>query len=244
MRLFSFPRQSTVGLHQIVTVSLAVSSLALLSACASTPTMATKMPTGQVMTQPLGAMMFCTSHPDECSSDDATSTRVALTDQAMQELRDVQYRVDEAIDPTGPVALAWDYAVDGRGSCVQYALEKRRDLIERGWPVSALRLATAITHGVGHLILIANTTAGDYALDNMQRDVTPWQELPYEWGEIQQGASLRHWVLADAAGGHDEVGNVAIASLPANEAASPASGTASPANELASLPNQVALPAN
>jgi predicted transglutaminase-like cysteine proteinase len=203
------------GIASVARIAQAVLCSALLSACAdnlSTPRQATTMPTGPATGQPIGAMLFCNSHASECAGDAAPEVRVTLTDEAWHELRSVQYNVDNDIAPRNPTMVAWDYASNGTGSCVQYAMEKRRALLALGWPASSLRLATATTRGgVGHLVLIANTTGGDLVLDNLSRDVMPWQSLSYRWGAVQTDASMRKWAVAAAPGGVDTVGDIVVA---------------------------------
>src|SRR5450432_3241279 len=126
---------------------------ASLSACAMAPSAPTEMPTGAATAQPIGAMLFCKVHAGECADKARATTRVEMTDQRLEQLRAVQYAVNRRIDPTGAVAVAWHYAVNGNGTCVQYAMEKRRQLIALGWPASSLELATAtMRQGEGHLV--------------------------------------------------------------------------------------------
>src|ERR1700761_2125492 len=141
------------------------------------PRQGSMMPTGQSIGQPIGAMLFCKTNSDECADNSAPEVRVQMSDEVWHELRTVQYNVDADIAPRNPTMVAWGYATNGSGSCVQYAMEKRRALIAMGWPASSLRLVTAtVRGGVGHLVLVANTTQGDYVLDNLSRDVMPWQD--------------------------------------------------------------------
>jgi predicted transglutaminase-like cysteine proteinase len=183
-------------------VVLYLAAAASLNACAMTPQAATEMPTGAATSQPIGAMLFCAAHAVECADKAPATTRVEMTDQRLEQLREVQYEVNRRINPTGSVEVAWHYAANGRGTCVQYAMEKRRQLIALGWPASALQLATVTTRqGEGHLVLVAATTQGELVLDNLRHDITPWQVLPYRWIARQQGASLAQWVSINANGG-------------------------------------------
>jgi predicted transglutaminase-like cysteine proteinase len=175
---------------------------ASLSACAITPPAPTEMPIGAATVQPIGAMLFCKANAGECADKAPAITRVEMTDQRLDQLRAVQEEVNRRINPTGGVEVAWHYAANGRGTCVQYAMEKRRELIGLGWPAAALQLATVTTRrGEGHLVLVAATTQGELVLDNLRHDVTPWQVLPYRWIARQQGASLAQWVSIAANGG-------------------------------------------
>jgi predicted transglutaminase-like cysteine proteinase len=175
---------------------------ASLNACAMAPPAPTEMPLGAATSQPIGAMLFCAAHAGECADKARAITRIEITDERLAQLRAVQYEVNRRIDPTGAIEVAWHYASGGKGTCVQYAMEKRRQLIERGWPASSLQLATVTTRqGEGHLVLVAATTQGELVLDNLREDITPWQVLPYRWIARQEGASLAQWVSINAKGG-------------------------------------------
>jgi predicted transglutaminase-like cysteine proteinase len=156
------------------------------------------MPLGPPVGAPLGASAFCHYSPTECEQPASTVAAVDMTQDRRRELESVQQSVDNGIAPRLPTnssEVAWHYATDGAGDCVQYALEKRRALLERGWPAGALHLVTASTAtDVRHLVLVVSTSDGDWVLDNLHTDIVPWSTLPYEWIARQQGPTLRDWV--------------------------------------------------
>ena len=103
--------------------------------------------------------------------------------------------INRKFRPSREARFAWDYSANGTENCVQFALEKRRALIRRGWPPGALQLATAVTPDkVGHLVLVIDTAEGDWVLDNLRADVVRWRDLPYRWVARQQGAAMEDWV--------------------------------------------------
>ena len=64
------------------------------------------------------------------------------------------------------------------GDCEDFALEKRRLLLEMGIPASALALATTTSKATGsHALLVIRTTQGEYVLDN----TAPW----VSWTEVE-----------------------------------------------------------
>ena len=72
------------------------------------------------------------------------------------------------------------------GDCEDYALEKRRQLIEAGVPETALSMAVAFTaRGESHAVLVVSLQSGDWVLDNLTPWATPWQDLNYHWVERQ-----------------------------------------------------------
>ena len=82
--------------------------------------------------------------------------------------------------------------IDGRmyGDCEDYALEKRRRLIEAGVPAETLSMAVAVTRrGERHAVLVVAFEAGDVVLDNLTPWPTPWGELNYTWIQRQVGGS-------------------------------------------------------
>jgi len=106
----------------------------------------------------------------------------------------VGYRTD--LDLYGLPEL-WAVA-DRAGDCEDYALAKRRALLDLGWPVEALRLAVCVDEqGGGHAVLTVDTDQGVYVLDNRARFVEPWAALPYRWIK-RQAAGGRDWVSIEA----------------------------------------------
>jgi predicted transglutaminase-like cysteine proteinase len=86
--------------------------------------------------------------------------------------------------------------IDGKmyGDCEDYALEKRRRLIEAGIPAETLSLAVAVTaRGESHAVLVVAMQSGDVVLDNLTPWATPWQDLNYHWVE-RQVAGGAEWV--------------------------------------------------
>lgn len=72
------------------------------------------------------------------------------------------------------------------GDCEDYALEKRRQLIDAGVPETALSMAVAVTaRGESHAVLMISLKSGDWVLDNLTPWATPWEDLNYRWVERQ-----------------------------------------------------------
>jgi predicted transglutaminase-like cysteine proteinase len=177
-----------------------IAGLLSLVACANAPP--SHMPLGDTVAQPLGAELFCLANATECSHQRSATQQVKMTPELWSELLSVQYDINRKFRPTRETRFAWDYSSDGTGNCVQFALEKRRALIMRGWPPGALQLATAVIRpNIGHLVLVIDTEDGDWVLDNLSPDVVRWQLLPYRWIARQQGAAMENWV---AVGGEVE----------------------------------------
>lgn len=159
------------------------------------------MPTGALVPPPGGFILFCARHMQECSGSVASPAAVELTAERRAQLDEVQARVNAAIQYRDDPQHVWDYPVNGTGDCNKYALEKRRELIELGWPRDALLLTTAMTeHDEAHLVLVVRTSAGDLVLDSRLAQVVDWTRLPYRWLAQQSPESPALWVNVRAGG--------------------------------------------
>ena len=168
----------------------AFGGLVALSASAGVP-----MPTGPDVIPPAGFIGFCVKHLAECTGSSQNVAVMELTEERERQLDNVQADINREIEPTEDPAHSWDYPTNGQGDCNKFALEKRRELIELGWPREALLLTTAITErGEGHLVLVARTSQGDLVLDNRVASVMDWQRLPYRWVSRQSEKRPTEWV--------------------------------------------------
>ena len=74
------------------------------------------------------------------------------------------------------------------GDCEDYALLKRKLLLEQGWPNDRLGLIVCKTEtGEGHCVLLVMTDKGNYILDNRYDWPVKPSQLPYKWDKIQKG---------------------------------------------------------
>ncbi|MCP3373896.1 transglutaminase-like cysteine peptidase [Bradyrhizobium cajani] len=153
---------------------------------------------------PLQFVKFCMNYDTECAADTAERS-LPSGERAMSMLREVNSSVNASITPTQksthPMVARWTVA-PAAGDCNDYAVTKRHQLIEMGWPKSSLRLAVVLTNGgQGHLVLVARLADGDFVLDNLSASVRPWNAAEYEWISMQSGGNPRFWV---AIGEHGE----------------------------------------
>jgi predicted transglutaminase-like cysteine proteinase len=151
--------------------------------------------TGAPVVPPSGFIHFCVKHSDECLVSSQGAVRMELTPARQAELREVQARINAAIEPREDPRHLWEYARDGQGDCNTFALTKRRALIALGWPEETLLLAAVYTeHNEGHLVLVARTSQGDLVLDNRLPRIVEWTVLPYRWVSMQSQASPARWL--------------------------------------------------
>jgi predicted transglutaminase-like cysteine proteinase len=89
----------------------------------------------------------------------------------------------------------WTIPTDGYGDCEDYALTKRKALIDAGLSASALRIAVVVTpHDARHAVLTVATDRGDFVLDNLRNDVVAWNATGFAWVERQDPNRAMGWV--------------------------------------------------
>jgi predicted transglutaminase-like cysteine proteinase len=153
------------------------------------------MLTAEAVIPPAGFVGFCVKHSPECLTSSSHPSTVTLSPDRRAELEQVQVATNAEIAPRANPAHTWEYAFNGAGDCNTYALTKRHALMARGWPADRLLLAAAYDElGEGHLVLIARTSDGDFALDNRVDHVVEWSALPYRWISMQSQNSPARWV--------------------------------------------------
>ncbi len=151
---------------------------------------------------PHGYVKFCAKHRYECRSDGRTKKRFAATPQLLSVLDQVNRRVNKFITPATDLELYgreehWTLP-KYRGDCEDYALLKRRLLMQRGWPASALLLTVVRDQqGDGHAVLTARTDQGDFILDNKDHKVRLWHQTPYTFIMRQSYLNPMAWMSLD-----------------------------------------------
>jgi len=148
---------------------------------------------------PVGHAEFCKARPAECGRNADVVTAVALTEGLWQQLLTVNAAFNEQIVPVTDqdlyqVAEFWTYP-NGYGDCEDYALAKRRALIEAGWPASTLLMAVVKQQsGEGHAVLMVRTDRGDLVLDNQVGSIDLWSQTSYKFIKRQSQADAGQWV--------------------------------------------------
>jgi predicted transglutaminase-like cysteine proteinase len=155
---------------------------------------------GDETSVPFGWVEFCQRYKGECDGAGAPAMDVNLTERAMQEIRQVDAQVNHSVEAVSDmdhwgVVDRWDYPMDGKGDCEDYALLKRKLLIERGFPRQAL-LITVVRdeQNEGHAILTVKTNSGEYILDNLNDEVKPVSRVPYRLVKRQSQEDPNVWV--------------------------------------------------
>ena len=146
---------------------------------------------------PFQHVRFCLRYPTDCKSDPAQTTTVDLTAETLESMQRVNRDVNLSIMPVAksdPVADGGWTISPTSGDCNDYAVTKRHELLQKGLPAKALRLAVVKTQsGIGHLVLVVSTSKGNLVLDNLTETIVPWQFTKYQWMKIQSSADARYW---------------------------------------------------
>jgi predicted transglutaminase-like cysteine proteinase len=148
---------------------------------------------------PVGHAEFCANRPEECRPNPDPVAAVALNDALWQQLLTVNNHVNQSVIPVTDqqlyqVAEYWTYP-NGYGDCEDYVLAKRRDLINAGWPASALLISVVRqADGEGHAVLMVRTDRGDLILDNQVGTIDLWYATPYKFIKRQSQAHSGQWV--------------------------------------------------
>ena len=152
---------------------------------------------------PVAFLRFCARYSDDCKFRSTTSDHsfVSLTKDRFTELTNVNREVNRSIKPQENLAgvLGEEWLVAPRyGDCNDFAVTKRHELLERGWPSHALLLTeVVVASGEHHLILVVRTREDDLVLDNLSTDIRPVSQIGYRWVRAQQAENPKFWSAID-----------------------------------------------
>jgi predicted transglutaminase-like cysteine proteinase len=148
---------------------------------------------------PIAYTRFCMKYTDDCKVRRMAFRRpgIVMTQARWAELVSVNGMINKSIAPEEHVGdvigLNWSLYPKS-GDCKEYASTKRHELLGRGWPSRALLLAEVIIRsGEHHMVLVVRTLAGDFVLDNLNKDIRPWTSAPYQWVRIQSPSHPLFW---------------------------------------------------
>jgi predicted transglutaminase-like cysteine proteinase len=159
---------------------------------------------GNTTTSPIGWIQFCMDHEDECHTKHSAPRDIVLSATAWRDLQKVNSWANDTIKPITDIEHwgtieRWSYPKDGYGDCEDYALLKRRMLIDAGWPREAL-LMTVVRDkaGEGHAVLTVKTDRGEFILDNETSEILPWTKTGYRLIKRQSQSDPNTWVTISA----------------------------------------------
>lgn len=148
---------------------------------------------------PIGHYEFCQQYADQCQSNGADPGPVQLTEARWKAILQVNYKVNSTIEPATDMEI---YGVEEKwaipttvGDCEDYALLKRKLLMEKGFsPANLLITVVLQPNGDGHAILTVRTDRGDFILDNMRNKVLLWSDTEYTYLKRQSVRNSGQWV--------------------------------------------------
>jgi predicted transglutaminase-like cysteine proteinase len=176
----------------------------LVTAFNSNPSFAaTFMKTGDLTSQPIGHFDFCKFNTPECRIESHDLLPIDLNKKIISLLKTVNVQVNKSVFPEIDKNIygrdeVWAYPTTF-GDCEDYALLKRRLLMDKG--ISAGNLLITVVRkpdGEGHAVLTVRTKNGDYVLDNLTSDVMAWDVTGYTFLKRQAVEHSGRWVTINA----------------------------------------------
>lgn len=162
------------------------------------------MAIGPSMPPPSGHSAFCQTRESECAPMQDLGP-VAMTPARWRSVWTINRGVNAAIEGRTDMEIfgreeVWTYP-EAEGDCEDFALLKRRMLIEAGFSASSLLMTTVrLEDGSGHAVLTLRTGDGDYILDNLVNIVKPWRDTPYDYVRRQSSTDAGQWLSIESGG--------------------------------------------
>lgn len=181
----------------LLLVAMAIQFSALGAAYAAGPAY---MHTGGRTTQPVGHYELCQRVAGECSEVTRKGAPVELTRKLWATIVNINNSVNNRVKPRTDMANYgvdeyWAYPDNGYGDCEDYALEKRRELMDAGVPAGNLLMTVARQpNGDGHAVLTVRTSLGEFILDNLETKVLSWTDTDYTYLKRQSDQNSGVWV--------------------------------------------------
>lgn len=148
---------------------------------------------------PIGHYEFCKQNPRECVYAGGDAGPIILNQDSWKTILNINYTVNTTIKPMTDMEL---YGVEEKwaipttaGDCEDFALLKRKQLIDAGFSPSDLLMTVVLQpNGEGHAVLTVRTDRGDFVLDNMRNKVKLWSETEYTFLKRQSADDPARWV--------------------------------------------------
>jgi predicted transglutaminase-like cysteine proteinase len=185
----------------LIKLTMAAAALAAVCVCGAEAagTESTYAAVGPRTLVPYGWVDFCNRY-DECDTPALPAMDVNLTPKSLKMIQRINTWVNTNITPKSDmehwnVVDRWDYPTDGFGDCEDYALLKRKMLIDEGFPRQGLLLTVVRdSHGDGHAVLTVKTNHGEFVLDNLHDEIKPWTDTRYRFVKRQSQTDQNVWV--------------------------------------------------
>jgi predicted transglutaminase-like cysteine proteinase len=154
---------------------------------------------------PMAHTVFCLRYQQEClvQKVDFRKRNVAVTVDRLNELNTVNRQVNRDITPQpnlGGLATEQWLVAPPAGDCNDYAVTKRHELLDRGWPSRSLLLSEVVVpSGEHHLVLVVRMKDVDQmqdidlVLDNLNATLRPVEITPYKWVRMESPSNPKYW---------------------------------------------------
>ena len=152
---------------------------------------------------PSGAQGLCKTYSWACARAGASGASAA--DQ-LKRVSTVNARVNRAVravedDRQYGVAEYWALPTRVGGDCEDFALLKKRELVQQGVDPRRLLIATALDRQRNpHAVLVFRSDKGDLVLDNLTDQIRSWADTGYVFLQMQDPDRPTGWVNVFASG--------------------------------------------
>ncbi|MDI3335134.1 transglutaminase-like cysteine peptidase [Defluviimonas aestuarii] len=181
----------------------ALAGLVPVTSDATQPRPMNHMVARKAIAAPSGAKALCTQYSWACARNGGTQ----LADRAVMKIaHKVNLSVNKKVRPISDRAQygvdeRWDLPTRRGGDCEDFALLKKKQLVEAGLRPETLLIATVLDRNRGaHAVLVLRTSAGDYVLDNLGNRIKPWRDTGYSFIRMQDPNRPDRWVAVLAGG--------------------------------------------
>lgn len=155
------------------------------------------LPMRAVVSAPGGATGLCATYGWACAA--GTSTK-PLGAAEMELVVSINRKANARIHPISDMqqyhlAEKWALPTARGGDCEDYALYKKKALIEAGISPDRLLLASVLDRGGNsHAVLVLHADGADLVLDNLRGAVKRWDETGYTFLRMQDPRNPQRWV--------------------------------------------------
>jgi predicted transglutaminase-like cysteine proteinase len=160
---------------------------------------------------PIAHTVFCMRYRNDCELQkvDFRKRNIAMTVDRLNDLNTVNRQVNRDITPQpnlGGLATEEWLVSPPAGDCNDYAVTKRHELLERGWPSRSLLLSEVVVpSGEHHLVLVVRMQDTDQmrdidlVLDNLNANLRPVGITPYKWVRMESPSNPKYWSTVSVA---------------------------------------------
>lgn len=153
---------------------------------------------------PKAFLDFCQRHPADCKSSPIAPPSLNAARMRELNLTNMDVNASYTYNTDLPSRDTWQYPNDGFADCEDYALTKRKHLMDLGWPASSLLITIVekksekISAWRTHAVLTVRTAQGDYILDNEISPAISWDKAAklYNFVMMQSPQNPKLWTRA------------------------------------------------